>query len=185
MHYIIKIENYNRPSRTIQCFKCQYFHHSSSHCKMNFRCVKCPENHDYRTCPLGKNGDNNKVICVNCKGNHTANFRGCQKFPKSNRTFNSSVISSNKSFANAVANAKVLPPPQKHVNSAPLAPNPATETFNSLTNVLNEIAQEFNVSNFQELIIKYRNLLLKLKSTTDPLLKLKILAETIEPTLKP
>lgn len=54
MYYIIKIENYNRPFRSIQCVNCHYFHHSSHNCKMNAKCLKYPENHNYRQCPTKK-----------------------------------------------------------------------------------------------------------------------------------
>lgn len=46
MYYIIKIENYNRPFRSIQFVNCHYFHHSSHNCKMNAKCLKYPDNHN-------------------------------------------------------------------------------------------------------------------------------------------
>lgn len=177
MYYIIKIENYNRPFRSIQCFNCQYFHHSSHNYKMNAKCLKCPENHDYRKCPL-KKGQESKVAIVNCSLGHTANFRGYPKFPKRYRTFNSSTITPNKSVANVITS----PLPQQPSTAVIPAQAVTSETvnLNSLSSILNEIVQEFKVNNVKEFIIKLKNILQKLRSATTIFDKAMILTVAFE-----
>ena len=57
-----------------QCFKCQGYGHYASNCHNNDRCVVCSANHNVKDCPV-KGTVNRK--CVNCGGNHTANYGGC------------------------------------------------------------------------------------------------------------
>lgn len=62
--------------RTIpQCTKCQSYGHTKNFCHKTAQCVKCAGKHTTKDCPR-KEKDNN-VKCVNCEGNHPANYRGC------------------------------------------------------------------------------------------------------------
>lgn len=73
-HSIIAVEP-RRKSRDIpQCTRCQRYGHTKNYCKLEARCVKCMENHHYSNCKK-KLGE--IPLCVNCGGNHTANYRGC------------------------------------------------------------------------------------------------------------
>ena len=70
-----------------QCHRCQRFGHGSRNCNLPPKCVKCGESHFTEKCSLpqkanlgiGNNAEVHKLLvkCVNCKGNHTANYRGC------------------------------------------------------------------------------------------------------------
>jgi Associated with zinc fingers len=73
-HAIIKVEP-PKPRRTvIQCTRCQDYNHTKHFCHQRPRCVKCDGMHPSEKCP--KPSDT-PPVCVNCKGPHTANYRGC------------------------------------------------------------------------------------------------------------
>lgn len=61
--------------RHTQCHKCQRWGHSSNNCYHQDRCVKCLGTH--RTEDCNRKDRDDQVKCVNCEGNHAANFRGC------------------------------------------------------------------------------------------------------------
>lgn len=46
---------------------------------MPFMCVKCTDSHEPGQCQLLSEINNDNVKCVNCNGNHLANYRGCPK----------------------------------------------------------------------------------------------------------
>lgn len=70
-----------REPRTMQCFNCLRFGHSSSSCKSAAACVICAKPHNKSECPLPKleNGkvDSKYLRCALCSGQHTASFSGC------------------------------------------------------------------------------------------------------------
>jgi len=72
----VTVEPY-KSSGPAQCFICQRFGHSSLQCGHATRCVKCGGDHQSRTCT--KNHDT-KPTCCNCRGVHTANYRGCPSY---------------------------------------------------------------------------------------------------------
>ena len=74
LYYRIRVEPY-KSRDIIQCYKCQRFNHTEKTCHANPRCVKCAGEHITRQCTRTLTDVNLK--CANCKGNHTANFRGC------------------------------------------------------------------------------------------------------------
>ncbi|GBN08604.1 hypothetical protein AVEN_72663-1 [Araneus ventricosus] len=75
-----KIEEvkFERKTGSIQCFYCNYCHHSTANCGFKPRCIKCCGQHAKHECtnPL------ETVTCINFKG-HVASYRGCPMFPKS------------------------------------------------------------------------------------------------------
>lgn len=115
----------------VQCRNCQRFDHIAINCGMPFRCVRCDKSHSPGGCLASEPAS---LTCVNCGGNHTANYGGCPKraariglagsarrslpvrpanshninFPAlpTRRTSNVLMpVSSNLSYANAVASA--------------------------------------------------------------------------------
>lgn len=75
----IKLEYFRRNGQRkfTQCFNCQSFGHESRNCTLKFKCVKCVEHHEPGKCSKKKEDGN--AVCVNCNGNHPANYRGCPK----------------------------------------------------------------------------------------------------------
>lgn len=68
----------------IQCYNCQGFGHVARNCARLNRCVKCLSDHEPGKCELPhKDAPQTTAesavspLCVNCKGNHPASFRGC------------------------------------------------------------------------------------------------------------
>lgn len=61
-----------------QCSKCQHFGHTKSYCKRIPRCVKCLLAHKTEDCT--RNVKDNNVKCVNCNGDHPANYKGCEVY---------------------------------------------------------------------------------------------------------
>lgn len=71
-----------------QCHHCQRWGHSSLNCNHPARCVKCSENHASTDCKR-PNKEALKVTqvpgaakCVNCGGEHSANYAGCPEAKK-------------------------------------------------------------------------------------------------------
>ncbi|KAG8239971.1 hypothetical protein J437_LFUL018568 [Ladona fulva] len=73
----VKIERFRPPSGPPQCHRCQLFGHTIKACNMNFKCVKCGQNHPSSECRRPKE---TAAICANCKGDHSANYRGCPAY---------------------------------------------------------------------------------------------------------
>lgn len=109
LHHIISVENYNKPPSVLQCFKGQYWHHSSTSCKLNPRYCKCDANdHETPNCSKGK-GKIDSPTCCNCGQNHAASYCGCPKFPKIIRpTFNKTPYTPKISYDNAL-NSETTP----------------------------------------------------------------------------
>ena len=68
-----KVRQYN-PTPT-RCFKCQAYGHQAQACRSSVICPRCAGKHAFEVCPAK---DERK--CPNCKGNHTAAYRGCPKY---------------------------------------------------------------------------------------------------------
>lgn len=59
---------------TAQCLNCWSYGHTKTYCMRPSRCIKCTEIHPPKEC---RKLDEDAPTCVNCKGAHTANYRGC------------------------------------------------------------------------------------------------------------
>lgn len=80
MHQVVSFEH-RKTNGVSQCRNCQHFGHSSINCSRPYRCVKCNHGHKQGECPLETMRQQSQIpiepTCVNCKGNHPANWRGC------------------------------------------------------------------------------------------------------------
>lgn len=65
--------NKRRPD-IVQCKRCQRYGHSQKYCTRKFRCVKCGDDHDTRTCIKPKE---TSAKCALCDGDHPASYKGC------------------------------------------------------------------------------------------------------------
>lgn len=71
----VKIEPVkNNSTKIAQCKKCQGYNHTQRYCARDPFCVKCAGKHFTSVCNLSKDIP---AKCVNCKGQHPANYRGC------------------------------------------------------------------------------------------------------------
>lgn len=78
----VSAEKPRKSGRPSQCHRCQRFHHAQRNCNAEHRCVKCAGSHATKDC---KKQRDDAAKCVNCGGAHTANYRGCPSFPRTNR----------------------------------------------------------------------------------------------------
>lgn len=135
------------------------------------RCVKCAGPHHTKDCDKG-DGRIDSVKCCNCNGDHPASYRGCPKFPENKRKFQSNRTSPNFSYAAAASN-------NNSKNQQTPSPNIKPNEFFQLTNCLNEIAHELQAPNFSTLLIKFQNVLNRIKQTTNPLEKFQIFCDAM------
>lgn len=73
-HCKISIERYITSKHITQCHRCQQYGHASNNCNRQFKCLKCAEPHQTSDCIKNKE---EPAKCINCQGDHTANFSGC------------------------------------------------------------------------------------------------------------
>ena len=75
-HQIIKWEPLHKDGLS-QCKRCQRLGHVATNCNMQYRCVKCIEEHGPGQCRV--NGESIPVQCVLCKEiGHPASYKGCK-----------------------------------------------------------------------------------------------------------
>ena len=88
-------EKLEKKTETTQCRRCQRLGHTAANCNMNFRCIKCKDNHPPSQCsvPKGEKIEKEKVYCIdcNCYG-HPASFRGCPKIVQYKQQFKDKVL---------------------------------------------------------------------------------------------
>jgi PHD/YefM family antitoxin component YafN of YafNO toxin-antitoxin module len=77
----VKWSHYIKKTNITQCHRCQQFDHGTRNCNIKPKCVKCGEGHITEKCPheADLNAKKKEPKCVNCAGNHPANFSGCEK----------------------------------------------------------------------------------------------------------
>ena len=74
MHFIAEKANQN--NKPPQCFKCMQFGHVAKYCKsLKNVCANCGDDHKIEQCL----NQNQKPVCCNCKGEHLATSKDCQK----------------------------------------------------------------------------------------------------------
>lgn len=176
-----------------QCFKCQHYGHSSRNCSRAPRCVKCAESHDSRECTLEKTVDS-VTRCVNCKGAHTANFRGCPHYQtllkrkqqavndiKERQVFAQTSANNYRqptvSFANMVKNQRASPAASA-TPVAPTTPVAAPAQTSAGFNGMNQDCNAFfglSIAGLMSKIIEYSPLYYSQPQSTRPLALLEFL----------
>ena len=104
-----KVKPYIPPP--MRCHKCQVFGHHADKCNRNVRCVRCGQGHALDSCPVKDNIA--EAVCVNCKGHHSAAYKGCTKYKEVSETLKVSVTDK-MSYRDALikVHQSVLPQPQ-------------------------------------------------------------------------
>jgi len=139
-----------RRSGILQCFRCQRYGHVSSNCNMQFRCVKCNENHNPGECKMPDITNKDKLYCVLCKKTgHPASWKGCEIYQKLIKTIKERKIQKEQldlqkiqqinnyvktgiSYANVASN-------QSHPNNTD-SPNNLQLQINKLSNIVENLA---------------------------------------------
>jgi hypothetical protein len=72
-HFNLKVEEYIKPIRPLQCFNCQQFDHIASNCPIKDTpiCIKCGGSHKAEAC------NSSELKCVNCHQDHTSIYKLC------------------------------------------------------------------------------------------------------------
>lgn len=99
LHQVIRWEKIikNGPS---QCHNCQEIGHTSINCHMQYRCVKCSEEHGPNGCKIKKGEliEREKLYCVNCqKFGHPASFKECPFIKRLKAKLQEKIISKRES----------------------------------------------------------------------------------------
>lgn len=162
MHQRIKIEPPRQKREIVQCTKCQRYGHTKHFCYNIARCVKCVGNHPTESCNRDQSVSN--VQCVLCKGNHSANYKGCEiykqlqakKYPQlrlrsslrldGNQNMNptTSNVQPNISYAQAVNQSQTISQPRQP-STANNINEPGSSAEKSSNNDIIELKQMMKV----------------------------------------
>lgn len=77
MNAIVTVEPRRKSNDIPQCTRCQSFGHTKNFCRLEAKCHKCAGVHHYTECKKKKE---ETPKCINCNGEHPANYRGCQHY---------------------------------------------------------------------------------------------------------
>ena len=102
-------------TQAIRCNKCQGFGHVAAHCKRQVWCVRCGKGHAVDECP--HKDDLTKAVCVNCKVQHSAAFKGCSKAIMDFRGINSLRLYTATSTIHITCAHSSLPPLHVYVTA--------------------------------------------------------------------
>ena len=72
-----KVEELQSKPRIMQCFRCNKFDHPIFQCTEKIRCRYCAGQHHEDYCKMG---DDTRLRCSNCKGNHAATSTICPDY---------------------------------------------------------------------------------------------------------
>ena len=115
-----KVKQYVPPP--MRCARCQRFRHHVTKCHRKQWCVRCGEEHDLENCQVKDNPE--QIICVNCKGQHSAAYRTCSKYLEVSQTLKVAV---NEGLSYKDALVKV------HREETPMTSTPRPPKFTAKT----------------------------------------------------
>jgi len=166
LHTKIKVEESHKRREIIQCSKCQEYGHLKGYCAYPPRCVRCADFHPTSQCTQSKDSP---PTCTLCKGNHTANYRGClvhKSLQRSNLNSNSTlknhvnintIVNKQETLSSVITHS---PPPNINDNKTipNLTQNPQshsssnkTDSQSNSTDILNNQFSSF-LTEFKQLI---------------------------------
>lgn len=168
-YQVVSWERLNKPD-PLQCKNCQRYGHVASNCNMNYRCVKCAENHAPGECKItNEEGtvEKNNIYCVVCRNHgHPASYRGCPKYKEFKKKIQESIANNKEkkqkqnrlpsSFVNS--NISFAQMTQQR-NNNPLISYPINGIGNNQRNQpsLGSEAQIFNNVNIKEMFNNFQN----------------------------
>ncbi|GJQ84759.1 hypothetical protein Trydic_g21160 [Trypoxylus dichotomus] len=74
----VKVEALRIRNLIVQCHKCQMFGHTQSSCNINYKCMKCGEDHSKHLCEKPRT---TPPKCANCGGEHLSTYLKCPENP--------------------------------------------------------------------------------------------------------
>ncbi|XP_074035440.1 uncharacterized protein [Leptinotarsa decemlineata] len=150
----VQVEPQHAKTSVGQCHRCQRFGHCQRNCLAVPICVKCAGRHLTSACKKTK-ADPPK--CNNCKGAHTANYRGCPAYPKvqkkgqtttrkpasSGRPAGSGRVQEGVSFAKAASKGASTASTSAKPTSPRPEPSPQTQGVSDICAALDQMKKLF------------------------------------------
>jgi hypothetical protein len=183
-HCIIHWEKYRAKRPIQQCFSCQKYRHSSAYCGLPAKCVKRKQAHQTQSC---QKPPSEPPACVNCGGEHPANYTGCPIYKKvlESRT-RKRLTPPNRTSQQALSRTYFpsLGQPQRNINTARtwaqvVLQNPDRQEETSLPSLLGALKSILSSLNLQTIGVALRTLATRLQDANNPMDKMMILLETM------
>ena len=168
--FTVKFEDFKARSSTLQCFRCQSFGHKAEFCNLKEQCVKCAGLHNTRDCLKTRDLP---AKCVNCEGEHPANYRGCpiaQKFQKARSGATRTPVNSAPQQAPRINSRKEFPSLPR-TSAVPPPITPAVSVPES-TGDLKDILQMVTSGSLTKYIRKFKALMTEVMKQKDKASKL-------------
>jgi hypothetical protein len=166
-HCKVTFQKYKTKGTFTQCFRCQRHGHAAANCNRLSRCVKCGSDHPTASC---NKSTQTPAKCCNCGGDHTANFKNCPareayiqlKKPFHKKSPDDSAPQEpksqhQKSFVGNLINGRSWAAVTKGIAGHPVPELPPTP-LSAATSA------EMPISELMQLVLKVRDLQLKLRS---------------------
>lgn len=165
----ISWEPYIKKFFATQCRRCQRFGHAAINCNQSFRCVKCTSLHEPGEC---KKLLEEKPKCINCNGEHSANYKKCKSFidyslkNEIQRTTYHKKIGASSPFVKPTLSYRnaLISNSNLRTENPPLIEN--DEHSNTFLFMINEINLLFNTS-IEELMLKIKAFMPTYNNSTD------------------
>src|SRR6218665_1518655 len=122
-----KFKVYEFIPKPMRCDNCQQFGHIKFQCSRPEICSRCGENHSFEVCPHRLNNDIKK--CINCHGEHSAAFKGCPVYVKTQEILK---IRTLQKVSYAEAAKKYISDSQNLIHDENKQHSPVTDTLNPL-----------------------------------------------------
>src|SRR6218665_1628440 len=119
--------------KPMRCDKCQQFGHTKFKCSRPEICSRCGENHSYELCPYRHNSEIKK--CINCHGEHSAAYRGCPEYIKTQEILKIRVV---QKMSYAEAATKYISESKKVVYDIDKQHSPVADTPNYSEEINND-----------------------------------------------
>lgn len=139
MGIIVKIEPLRKTSNKIpQCKRCQAFGHTHRYCNKDFACVKYAGKHPTKHCTVARD---QKAKCINCRGDHSANYRGCIIAKEQQKRKNQLAGTGRKKIKTFVPNSKPILRPKHQPTENRTNVNRKAEIKESYSTIVKKPAQ--------------------------------------------
>lgn len=168
-HIRVSIEPYKGNSSLLQCFRCQGLGHKAQFCTLTPKCVKCGQKHNTKECD--KLPDT-PATCVNCGGEHPANYRNCPRIMQYKKRQESRTMTQNlpqslqmSSFPKLRPTTSTIPGFQR-VDTTTTAP-PRENEFEDIKSIFTF----FKTDKFKQIVTSFKTLITDIKTQPDKMSK--------------
>lgn len=183
-HCIVQWKKYKSTRPIQQCYNCQQFGHSSAYCGRPAKCVKYDKSHATQDC---QKPPSDPPKCVNCGGEHPANYSGCPEYrkilgprnrPKPRQQSRPSLQPPTRSQFPPLSQSRVVHR-HTHTWAQVAAHSPGIQEDHSLPSMIGSLKSIFSSLNLQTISVALRTLATRLHDARDPMDKMILLFDTI------